>query len=164
MLVSLGDGHLFTYKLKHEGDGRRVNLTDKKTVALGTQPITLTAFVNKGSLNVFAACDRPTVIYSSSRKLLLSNVNQQHVTYMAPFHSSSFPDCLALASESGLLIGEYCVGCMGLIYHMSVLLLCATWCTCSPPCAVAAVDMSCTSDCHKCNTLAFPPFCCRYRR
>jgi DNA damage-binding protein 1 len=102
----MGDGHLFTFRMKLSADKLSADLLDKRSVALGTQPITLSTFATKGITNVFAACDRPTVLYSSSRKLLFSNVNQPQVTYMSPFHSQSFPDCLALASESGLLIGK----------------------------------------------------------
>ncbi len=97
---------LATFRLKVTSDGSGAELLDSRNVALGTQPITLSTFVTKGNINVFAACDRPTVLYSSSRKLLFSNVNQAQVTYMCPFHSAAFPECLALASEAGLVIGE----------------------------------------------------------
>jgi hypothetical protein len=40
------------------------------------------------------------VIYSNNRKLLFSNVNLKEVTQMAPFHSESFPECLAIATET----------------------------------------------------------------
>lgn len=81
-------------------------LTGRKVVALGTQPITLTPFHSKdAATHIFASCDRPTVIFSSGRKLLYSTVNQPHVTYMAPFHSESFPECIALATSEGLSIG-----------------------------------------------------------
>jgi DNA damage-binding protein 1 len=74
-------------------------------VSLGTQAISLTPFWSKGQLNVFAACDRPTVLYSAGKKLLFSNMNAGEVLVMAPFHAESFPDCLALASASMLTIG-----------------------------------------------------------
>jgi hypothetical protein len=47
--------------------------------------------------SVFAASDRPTVIYSSNKKLVFSNLNEGEVNYMASFNSSSFPDSLAIA-------------------------------------------------------------------
>lgn len=50
-------------------------LRDKKKISLGTQPIMLNTFHSKEATHVFAASDRPTVIYSSNKKLLYSNVN-----------------------------------------------------------------------------------------
>lgn len=58
----------------------------------------------QGQTHVFAACDRPTILHSTSRKLVYSNVNQRNVTYMTAFHSSAFPESLALATESALSI------------------------------------------------------------
>lgn len=88
LLCALGDGHLFNFLLDvHTGQ-----LSDRKKVSLGTQPITLRTFRSKNATHVFAASDRPTVIYSSNRKLLYSNVNLKEVNHMCPFNSASFPD------------------------------------------------------------------------
>ena len=61
-----------------------------KKISLGTQPMVLSKFLSKGVTHVFAACDRPTVIYSNNKKLLFSNVNLKEVTQMAPFTSEGF--------------------------------------------------------------------------
>lgn len=103
VLVGMGDGHLVTLKLQRASD--RIHVVDKRRIALGTQPVTLTLFQNQSRVNVFAACDRPTVVSVSGRKLLLSNVNVQQVTYMSPFNTPAFPDSVALASAAGLSIG-----------------------------------------------------------
>ena len=88
MLCALGDGHLLNFVLNmNTGE-----LTDRKKVSLGTQPITLRTFSSKNATHVFAASDRPTVIYSSNKKLLYSNVNLREVSYMCPFNSAAFPD------------------------------------------------------------------------
>ena len=55
--------------------------------------------------SVFAASDRPTVIFSNNKKLIYSNVNVQEVLHVCPFSSEAFPDALALASEEELTIG-----------------------------------------------------------
>ncbi|KAL6500624.1 DNA damage-binding protein 1a [Orobanche hederae] len=47
----------------------------------------------------------PTVIYSSNKKLLYSNVNLKEVSHMCPFNSAAFPDSLAIAREGELTIG-----------------------------------------------------------
>jgi hypothetical protein len=54
-------------------------LTERKRVSLGTKPITLRRFRSAGESHVFAASDRPTVIYSANKKLLYSNVNEDEV-------------------------------------------------------------------------------------
>ena len=57
-------------------------------MALGTQPVLLTPFVSRGVLSVFASCDRPTVVYSSCKKLLYSNVNLPEVCVCAACRGS----------------------------------------------------------------------------
>ncbi|XP_076940007.1 DNA damage-binding protein 1-like [Bidens hawaiensis] len=101
LLCALGDGHLLNYLLDMETG----ELTDRKKVSLGTQPITLRTFSSKNTTHVFAASDRPTVIYSSNKKLLYSNVNLKEVSHMCPFNSAAFPDSLAIAKEGDLTIG-----------------------------------------------------------
>lgn len=101
LLCALGDGHLFNFQL----NVKTGELTDRKKVSLGTQPITLRTFSSKDTTHVFAASDRPTVIYSSNKKLLYSNVNLKEVSHMCPFNSAAFPDSLAIAKEGELSIG-----------------------------------------------------------
>uniref|UniRef100_A0A2N9GAR2 DNA damage-binding protein 1 n=1 Tax=Fagus sylvatica TaxID=28930 RepID=A0A2N9GAR2_FAGSY len=101
LLCALGDGHLLNFLLNTStGD-----LTDRKKVSLGTQPITLRTFSSKNTTHVFAASDRPTVIYSRNKKLLYSNVNLKEVRHMCPFNSAAFPDSLAIAKEGELNMG-----------------------------------------------------------
>jgi len=124
LLVGLGDGYLLTYAvnlqnaLELESTGN--NLTEERKIKLrnsivgegrklnvGTQPANLSTFRSRGSTHVFAACDRPTVVYSASgvNKLLLSNVNLQGVTRVCSFHTEFFPDCLAIALENTFQLG-----------------------------------------------------------
>ena len=107
LLIGLGDGVLLTFKLVHEvKEGNAVaSLTAKKKVSLGTQPVSLALFSIKNVTNVFAASDRPTVIYSGGGKLSFSNVNLQDVPVMSAFNCEAFPDSLALASKEELLLG-----------------------------------------------------------
>lgn len=113
LLIGLGDGRVFTFLLtvggEDEGAVGLPVLSDRQEVQLGSRPISFSLFLHEQVLCVFASCDRPTVIFSRSRhnaKLLFSPVNiTDDVTQMAPFHSQFFPHCLAMTSESGLLIG-----------------------------------------------------------
>ena len=101
LLAGLGDGQLFTFVL----DVGAGVLSDRKTLSLGTQPISLRPFRSRGATHVFASSDRPTVVYSSNKKLMYSNVNLREVNHMCSFNSESFPDSLAVASDSTLTIG-----------------------------------------------------------
>ncbi|CAI9783475.1 unnamed protein product [Fraxinus pennsylvanica] len=101
LLCALGDGHLLNFVLNTS----TCELTNRKKVSLGTQPITLRTFSSKNATHVFAASDRPTVIYSSNKKLLYSNVNLKDVSHMCPFNSAAFPESLAIAKEGELTIG-----------------------------------------------------------
>jgi DNA damage-binding protein 1 len=54
---------------------------DHKKVVLGTKPILLSAFSSGGQRHIFAASDRPTIIYSNNKKLLYSNLNENEVSW-----------------------------------------------------------------------------------
>jgi hypothetical protein len=56
-----------------------VACADHKKVVLGTKPILLSAFSSGGQRHIFAASDRPTIIYSNNKKLLYSNLNENEV-------------------------------------------------------------------------------------
>lgn len=102
LLCALGDGSLY-YFLLNASSG---HLSDKKKVTLGTQPTVLKLFKSQDQTsNIFACSDRPTVIYSSNHKLVFSNVNLKEVNHMCPLNVEAYPDSLALATDSTLLIG-----------------------------------------------------------
>lgn len=96
LLCALGDGSMYYFTLN------KLNgvLTDKKKVTLGTQPTVLRTFRSLSTTNVFACSDRPTVIYSSNHKLVFSNVNLKEVNHMCSLNAESYPDSLALATDS----------------------------------------------------------------
>jgi DNA damage-binding protein 1 len=73
LLCGLGDGHLVSSRI--EGTG----FADIKKLALGTKPIMLKTFRSRGTGHVFAASDRPTIIYSANGKLLFSTLNENEV-------------------------------------------------------------------------------------
>lgn len=106
-MVGMGDGHLVSAELKVTASGTAATcaIKDRKAVSLSSGPVSLSTFTNNEELHVFAASDRPSVVYSRGNKLLYSSVNLKNVGVMAPFNSETFPECLALATEEELLIG-----------------------------------------------------------
>lgn len=101
LLCALGDGSMFYFTLNIK-DGI---LKDKKKVTLGTQPTILKTFRSLSTTNVFACSDRPTVIYSSNHKLVFSNVNLKEVNHMCSLNSVAYPDSLALATKTSVILG-----------------------------------------------------------
>ncbi|KAG0339195.1 DNA damage-binding protein 1a [Podila humilis] len=108
LLVGLGDGQLVTFIL----ETGFTQLNNPKKISLGTQPIILRQLSSaQGSANnshVFACGDRPTVIHSSNRKLLYSNVNLKEVAAATSFNCEVFPNSLAIVGsddEGTLRIG-----------------------------------------------------------
>jgi hypothetical protein len=75
LLCAMGDGQLYNFHVA-EATGA---LSERKKICLGTKPIMLRSFRSNGQSHVFAASDRPTVIYSANKKLLYSNVNENEV-------------------------------------------------------------------------------------
>jgi DNA damage-binding protein 1 len=102
LLAGLGDGQLCTFVVESTSP---CQLRDMKKLSMGTQPISLRPFRSKGELHVFAASDRPTVVYSLNHKLLFSNVNLREVNHVCSFNSANFPESLAVASEDMLTMG-----------------------------------------------------------
>ncbi|KAF9300102.1 DNA damage-binding protein 1a [Mortierella antarctica] len=109
LLVGLGDGQLVTFIL----EAGLNQLSTPKKISLGTQPIILRHISSgQGSANnghVFACSDRPTVIYSSNRKLLYSNVNLKEVATACSFNCEAFPNSLAIVGsddEGTLRVGS----------------------------------------------------------
>jgi len=100
LLCSLGDGALFYFLLTPQG-----TLADKRKVTLGTQPTVLRKFRTKSTTNVFVCSDRPTVIYSSNKKLVFANVNLKEVKHMCSINTEEYRDCLALTSDSTITFG-----------------------------------------------------------
>lgn len=101
LLCALGDGSMFYFTL-NTVDG---TLKDKKKVTLGTQPMVLKTFRSLSTTNVFACSDRPTVIYSSNHKLVFSNVNLKEVNHMCSLNAQAYPDSLALATKTSVILG-----------------------------------------------------------
>ena len=100
LLVGLGDGSLIRFVC----DETSGNLTNRKAIAVGTQPISLRTFRSKKTQHVFAASDRPVVIYSNNGKIHYSSVNRNDISVVCPFSSEDFEDCLAVASDSQMAI------------------------------------------------------------
>lgn len=121
VVVALGDGSLVTFSLKLEVVGEVLAflecpsdtevmtsvVQERRKLSVGTKPADLRIFKSKGANHIFAACDRPTVVYSSTGggKLLVSNVNLPEVNRVCGFDTEGFPECLAISTDDGFHLG-----------------------------------------------------------
>lgn len=103
LLAGLGDGNLHAYALEMGGGAPKFG--ERKRVSLGTQPLRIVPTTTRGVRSAFVASDRPTVVHSSSDKLLFSNVNLPEASYVCPFDHEHFPDALAVVSRDALILG-----------------------------------------------------------
>ena len=117
VVISLADGPIVYYLL----DADQGLLYERKKVALGTKPTTLTicqrtdlspnaiTSSNEPSTQrtvLFACSDRPSVISSSNGKLLFSAVNLREIVCMCSFHSELYGPSLTLVTDTGVIVGR----------------------------------------------------------
>uniref|UniRef100_A0A1I8A3N1 CPSF_A domain-containing protein n=1 Tax=Steinernema glaseri TaxID=37863 RepID=A0A1I8A3N1_9BILA len=101
VIASLADGSI-QYLI---ADFENSSLTDHKRATLGRLPIKLVKFYSKGHATVFACGDRPTLLFSSKRKLVLSSVNLKLVETMCSFNAEEFRDTSIFISHTDMIIG-----------------------------------------------------------
>lgn len=104
----VGTGCVHDVGLNQLDVGVAGEVSERKKVSLGSKPITLKTFQSNGVDHVFAASDRPTVIYSSNKKLLYSNVNENEV-YLQ--HKLLLSSSIANDSLSACVLYTSCIGC-----------------------------------------------------
>ena len=118
VVVSLADGPIVYYLL----DPEQGLLYERKKVALGTKPTTLTicqrtdfsSLPSSGPSNdfsshrtvLFACSDRPSVISSSNTKLVFSAVNLREIVCMCSFQSEFYGPSLTLVTDAGVILGR----------------------------------------------------------
>jgi DNA damage-binding protein 1 len=116
LLVAVGDGRLFVFTVipshskREEGElvdlsKDQLSLQHPRQLRLGSRPAALNILQLHGMRYIFAACGRAAVIHAHHGTLLCGNVNLRDVTRAVRFHTRSFPDSIALATEQGLLLG-----------------------------------------------------------
>ena len=110
LLAALGDGTLVAYRVEPACDAAGAPaapaLRAHKRLVLGARPLSLAPFrASDGSTAIFAAGDRPAVLYGGRGSLLCANVNCGEVGAMCPFHCEAFPHSIALRSGESLVVG-----------------------------------------------------------
>ena len=114
VFVSLADGPIVYYLL----DIEHGLLYERKKVALGTKPTTLTICQHtdlSSTLNtsssisrtvLFACSDHPSVISLSNNKIVFSSVNLREIVCMCSFNSEYYGSSLTLVTDMGVILGQ----------------------------------------------------------
>lgn len=115
LLVGLGDGSVISYALGASTDSSyQLELGSKKTVALGSRPITMSRIRTAGSVEsgipaaqaIFILSDRSTIVSLENGKLAFASINLKDITAVAALHNAAYENALVLASPEGLKIGR----------------------------------------------------------
>lgn len=103
LFVALEDGNIITFNVSAQD----FSLSSRKRVTLGSNPAKLNIIAAEdGTANIFATTEHASLIYSSEGRIIYSATTADDATFVAPFHSEAFPNCIALATDSYLRIGH----------------------------------------------------------
>lgn len=101
LLIAFGDGALIYYVF----DIKSGTHGEAKKSSVGTRPPSLHRVRNKNSQHLFVCSDRPVIIFSSSKKLVFSNVNVKVVNTVCSLSSSAYRDCLVISDGAAMVFG-----------------------------------------------------------
>ncbi|KAK4722976.1 hypothetical protein R3W88_013209 [Solanum pinnatisectum] len=106
LFCGLADGHLMHFELNMvTGQLKGGELLGKKKLSIGTQPVTLCAFLSNEATHIFAASNTSMVIYNSNKKIFCCEVNNLNdVRLMTPCSVEAFPNSFAIAKGDQLAI------------------------------------------------------------
>ena len=115
LFVGLGDGSVVSYGHTEAEDGQhQLSKSSKKTVALGSRPITMSRIRTGGYAEagipaaraLFIISDRSTIVSLDNGKLAYASVNLKDVNAVSAFHNAAYENALVLASPDFLKIGR----------------------------------------------------------
>lgn len=97
LLVALEDGNVLTYSV----DAESFALSGRKTVTLGSSPANLHILPDDdGTCSVFATTEHSSLIYSAEGRIIYSATTADEATFVVPFNSAAFPDCIILSTDT----------------------------------------------------------------
>jgi DNA damage-binding protein 1 len=99
LILGLRDGFLIFYQVRPGEE-----FIKESSFKIGYQGIRLDVMRTQESLYIFAACDRPVILYYENEQFHLTNTNIKEVSYFSSFHTESFPFSLALSVKNKFFI------------------------------------------------------------
>lgn len=103
LFVSMADGSVVTFTF----DPTTSTFSGMTRIQLGSEPVFLKSIprvTESGQelVNIFAACEQPSLIYSAEGRLIYSAINSDQAVRVCPFDSEAYPGAIAVASTEQL--------------------------------------------------------------
>ncbi|KAG9244380.1 mono-functional DNA-alkylating methyl methanesulfonate N-term-domain-containing protein [Calycina marina] len=100
LFVAMEDGVVLAYNV----DPQTLSLSGRKSIVLGTQQAKLEVLPRENGLyNVFAMCERPSLIYGSDGRVVYSAVTAEDAVHVCWFNSAVYPGSIVVATSDGQL-------------------------------------------------------------
>ncbi|KAL2170438.1 hypothetical protein VTG60DRAFT_4818 [Thermothelomyces hinnuleus] len=100
LFVAMQDGNVVTFNITKD-----LALSNRKRVILGMRQARLHLLPQPdGIYSIFATSEHPSLIYGSEGRIVYSAVTAEEATYICPFDTQAFPECIALATDKQLKI------------------------------------------------------------
>jgi DNA damage-binding protein 1 len=103
LFVAMQDGNVITFNISQ----RDLALSGRKRVILGMRQARF-HLLPQGDLtySIFATTEHPSLIYGSEGRIVYSAVTAEEATYICPFDTHAFPNCIVLATDNQLKISH----------------------------------------------------------
>ncbi|KAK4237342.1 hypothetical protein C8A03DRAFT_34715 [Achaetomium macrosporum] len=102
LLIAMDDGHIVNFNVSKE-----LALSGRKRVILGMRQARFHVLPQpNGIFNLFATTEHPSLIYGSEGRIVYSAVTAEEATYICPFDSNAFPNCIVLATDSQIKVSQ----------------------------------------------------------
>ncbi|KAL2193661.1 mono-functional DNA-alkylating methyl methanesulfonate N-term-domain-containing protein [Corynascus similis CBS 632.67] len=100
LFVAMQDGNVITFNIAKD-----LAMTNRKRVILGMRQARFHLLPQPdGMHSIFATTEHPSLIYGSEGRIVYSAVTAEEATYICPFDTLAFPDCIVLATDKQLKI------------------------------------------------------------
>ena len=104
LFIAMQDGNVITFNLSEN-----FRLTGRKRVILGMRQARFHLLPQPDAphiYSIFATTEHPSLIYGSEGRIVYSAVTAEEATYICPFDTEAFPDCIVLATDNQLKISH----------------------------------------------------------
>jgi len=103
LFVAMQDGNVITFNISPD-----FSLSGRKRVILGMRQARFHLLPQPDSTlhSIFATTEHPSLIYGSEGRIVYSAVTAEEATYICPFDTAAFPDCIVLATDAQLKISQ----------------------------------------------------------
>ncbi|KAK4134513.1 hypothetical protein BT67DRAFT_296361 [Trichocladium antarcticum] len=100
LFIAMQDGNVVTFNISKD-----LGLSGRKQVILGMRQARFHLLPQPdGIFSIFATTEHPSLIYGSEGRIVYSAVTADEASYVCPFDTESFPNCIALATDTQLKI------------------------------------------------------------